>query len=153
MVGMYIPEQGDDPNITNQYYDIAKAGTLESNGFPKWTDEMLESLPTSETPMPDCGIYTGMWDIIEFCDYIEYVSLCNLTVIKLCTILTDKDRDKMVDLFQITQDWDNEDVYEWIEEPVKFTRPDGTEGTVVRRYQEWKKITKETAFKINEIPC
>ncbi len=28
MVGMYIPEQGDDPNLTNQYYDIAKAGTV-----------------------------------------------------------------------------------------------------------------------------
>jgi len=32
MVGMYIPEQGDDPNITNQYYDIAKAGTLDVLG-------------------------------------------------------------------------------------------------------------------------
>lgn len=32
MVGMYIPEQGDDPNLTNQYYDIAKAGTLDVLG-------------------------------------------------------------------------------------------------------------------------
>ena len=32
MVGMFIPEQGDDPNLTNQYYDIAKAGTLDVLG-------------------------------------------------------------------------------------------------------------------------
>ena len=32
MVGMYIPEQDDDPNLTNQYYDIAKAGTLDVLG-------------------------------------------------------------------------------------------------------------------------
>lgn len=32
MVNMFIPEQGDDPNITNQYYDIAKAGTVDVLG-------------------------------------------------------------------------------------------------------------------------
>jgi len=32
MVGMYIPEQTDDPNLTNQYFDLAKAGTLDVLG-------------------------------------------------------------------------------------------------------------------------
>ena len=32
MVGMYIPEQKDDPNLTNQYFDLSKAGTLDVLG-------------------------------------------------------------------------------------------------------------------------
>tara|TARA_R110002094_G_scaffold48222_1_gene59996 strand:+ start:1374 stop:2000 length:627 start_codon:yes stop_codon:yes gene_type:complete len=32
MVQMHIPEQGDDLNLTNQYYDIAKAGTADVLG-------------------------------------------------------------------------------------------------------------------------
>jgi hypothetical protein len=32
MVGMYIPEQTDDPNLTNQYFDLASAGTLDVLG-------------------------------------------------------------------------------------------------------------------------
>jgi len=32
MVGMYIPEQTDDPNLTNQYFDLTKAGTLDVLG-------------------------------------------------------------------------------------------------------------------------
>ena len=32
MVGMYIPEQTDDPNLTNQYFDLSKVGTLDVLG-------------------------------------------------------------------------------------------------------------------------
>ena len=32
MVGMYIPEQSDDPNLTNQYFDLSKVGTLDVLG-------------------------------------------------------------------------------------------------------------------------
>ncbi len=32
MVGMYIPEQTEDPNLTNQYFDLSKVGTLDVLG-------------------------------------------------------------------------------------------------------------------------
>lgn len=138
-------------NDMDQWF-VSKQGNLVKNGFPAWAEEMLDTIPLTDEPIPNHGRFKNMFDIAEACNYMDCSELRHFIMLKFSSMITGKSTEEIRAILAIENDFDDVDEYHMKHEVIVVTNPDGTTREIVKEYKVWDKITEETAKVINRIP-
>jgi hypothetical protein len=151
----YFAEPFDVPDNKGDDMDkwfVLKPGNLVENGFPAWAEEMLDTIPLTDEPIPNYGRFKTMFDMASACDYLNCNKLFYFIWLKFSSMITGKSSEEIRAIFAIENDFDDVDEFHMEREVIVVTNPDGTTREVVREFKVWDKITEATAEVVNSIP-